>query len=48
MRNLQSIAQLRIFQTAMGKRPTGKFRWHNFVPENVRNGIEKREAKRQA
>lgn len=48
MRNLQSIAQLRTFQTAMGKGPTGKFRWHNFVPKNVRNGIEEREAKRQA
>jgi len=48
MRNLQDIAQLRGFQTAMGKGPTGKFRWQSLVPEGVRNGIEKREAKRQA
>lgn len=48
MRNLQGIAQLRTFQTAMGKGPTGKFEWHNLVPEDVRSGIEKQEAKRQA
>ena len=48
MRNLQGIAQLRTFQTAMGKGPTGKFEWHNLVPEDVRNGIAKQEAKRQA
>ena len=48
MRSLQGIAQLRTFQTAMGKGPTEKFAWHNLVPEDVRNGIDKKEAKRQA
>jgi len=48
MRNLQGIAQLRTFQTAMGKGPTGKFEWHSLVPEDVRSGISKQEAKRQA
>ena len=48
MKNLQSIAQLRTFQTAMGKGPTNKFEWHNLVPEDVRSGIPKQVAKRQA
>lgn len=48
MRNLQGIAQLKTFQTAMGKGPTGKFEWHHLVPEDARNGIKKEEAKRQA
>ena len=48
MRNLQNVAQLRIFQVAMGKGPTGKLDWHNLVPEDVRSGIPKQESKRQA
>lgn len=48
MRNLQSIAQLKSFQMAMGKGPASKFEWHTLVPEDVRNGIPKQVAKRQA
>ena len=48
MRNLQSIAQLKTFQTAMGKGPTEKFEWHSLVSEEMRNGIPKQVAKRQA
>ena len=48
MRNLQSLAQLKAFQTAMGKGPMGKFEWHELVPEDVRIGISKQVAKRQA
>ena len=48
MRNLQSIAQLRTFQMAMGKGPSSKFEWHTLVPEDVRNGIPKQVSKRQA
>ena len=48
MRNLQSVAQLKAFQVAMGKGPTGKFEWHNLVPEDVRNGIPKQVAQHQA
>lgn len=48
MKNLQAIAQLRTFQTAMGRGPTGKFEWHNLLAEDVRSGIPKKVAKRQA
>ena len=48
MRNLQSLTQLKAFQTAMGKGPMGKFEWHELVPEDVRIGIPKQVAKRQA
>ena len=48
MKNLQGIAQLKTFQTAMGKGPTEKFEWHSLVPEEVRSGIPKQVAKRQA
>jgi hypothetical protein len=48
MRNLQGVAQLKTFQTAMGKRPAGKFQWHSLVPEDVRTGIPELVAKRQA
>ena len=44
---LPGIAQLKTFQMAMGKGPTGKFEWHSLVPEDVRNGIPKQVAKHQ-
>jgi RHO1 GDP-GTP exchange protein 1/2 len=47
MKNLQSVAQLRIFQKGIGKGSTGWVRWHNLVPEDVRNGIGEQESKRQ-
>ena len=48
MRNLQSMAQLKTLQMAMGKGPTEKLEWYNLVPEEMRNGIPKQVAKRQA
>ncbi|KAF9785479.1 CNH domain-containing protein [Thelephora terrestris] len=46
--NLLSVPQLKAFQQAMGKGPTGKYEWRGFVPEGVRSGIPKQVAKRQA
>lgn len=48
IKNLQTVAQLWTFQAAMGKGPTGKFEWFDLVPEDIRNGIPKKEGKRQA
>jgi hypothetical protein len=48
IRNLQNVAQLRTFQTAMGKGPTGKWEWHDIVANEVREGLSKAEAKRQS
>ena len=43
VRNLQ----LKAFQMAMGRGPTGKFEWPNLVPEDVRGGIPKQVVKYQ-
>lgn len=49
IKNLQSIAQLRIFQTAMGKGAPGKWEWHDIVPaEIIKEQFSKQEAKRQS
>lgn len=48
IKNLQSIAQLRTFQTAMGRGPTGKWEWHDLVSTELRESLPKKEAKRQA
>jgi hypothetical protein len=48
IKDLQNVAQLRTFQTAMGKGPTSKWEWHDMVPSEVREGLSKSEAKRQA
>ena len=48
MRNLQSAAQPKTFQTAMGRGPASELGWHDFVPEDVRNGIPEQVWKRQA
>ncbi|KAG2345927.1 Dbl homology domain-containing protein [Suillus weaverae] len=48
IRNLQNVAQLRTFQTAMGKGPTGKWEWHDIVAKDVRESLSKAEAKRQS
>lgn len=48
IKGLQGVAQLRTFQTAMGKGPTGKWEWHDLVPKDVREGLSKTEAKRQS
>ncbi|THU93894.1 Dbl-like domain-containing protein [Dendrothele bispora CBS 962.96] len=46
--NLQSVAQLRTFQSAMGRGVPGRWEWHDLVSKEVRGGLEKREAKRQS
>lgn len=48
IRNLYTVAQLRTFQSAMGRGPTGKLEWHDLVPKDVRAGISKQESKRQS
>lgn len=48
IKNLHSSAQLRTFQSAMGKGPTGKWEWHDLVSEDLRKSMTKEEAKRQA
>ena len=47
-KSLQSVAQLRTFQTAMGKGTPGKWEWHDLVSSEVRRTFSKQEAKRQA
>ncbi|KAH7922215.1 Dbl homology domain-containing protein [Leucogyrophana mollusca] len=47
IKNLQNVSQLRTFQTAMGKGPTGKWEWHDLVAKDVRESL-KGEAKRQS
>jgi RHO1 GDP-GTP exchange protein 1/2 len=44
---LQTIAQLRTFQSAMGRGPTSKWEWHDMVTETYRKSLPKKEAKRQ-
>ncbi|KAJ7319295.1 CNH domain-containing protein [Mycena albidolilacea] len=48
IRNLQSVAQLRTFQAAMGKGTPGKWEWHDLVAEDVRKALPKEEQKRQS
>jgi hypothetical protein len=48
IRNLSTVAQLRTFQSAMGRGPTGKWEWHDLVPKEVRNNVAKQESQRQA
>ena len=49
IKNLQSIAQLRTFQSAMGKGTPGKWEWHDIVPiEVIKGQFSKKEAKRQS
>jgi RHO1 GDP-GTP exchange protein 1/2 len=48
IRGLQSVAQLRTFQTAMGKGPTAKWEWHDLVSIEIRQSLPKKESKRQS
>ncbi|KAL1707909.1 CNH domain-containing protein [Schizophyllum commune] len=48
LKNLQSAAQLRTFQSAMGKGTPGKWEWHDLVTPEVRQRLVKDEQKRQA
>ncbi|KDR80795.1 hypothetical protein GALMADRAFT_60733 [Galerina marginata CBS 339.88] len=48
IKHLQSVAQLRTFQAAMGKGAPGKWEWHDIVSPDVREHFTKQEAKRQS
>jgi hypothetical protein len=48
IKNLQLVAQLRTFQSAMGKGTPGKWEWHDLVPPDVREHFTKKEGKRQS
>ncbi|KAF9466176.1 CNH domain-containing protein [Collybia nuda] len=48
IKNLQSVAQLRTFQSAMGKGTPGKWEWHDLVSAEIRQSLPKDEAKRQS
>ncbi|KAJ7230675.1 CNH domain-containing protein [Mycena pura] len=48
IRNLQTVAQLRTFQSAMGKGTPGKWEWHDLVAPEVMNAMPKEEKKRQS
>jgi hypothetical protein len=48
IKNLQSVAQLRTFQSAMGKGTPGKWEWHDLVAADVRKAMPKEEQKRQS
>ena len=48
IQKLSTASQLRTFQAAMGKGPTGKYQWHDLVSKDVLDTLTKKEAKRQA
>jgi len=48
IQNLQEVARLRTFQSAMGKGPTGKWEWHDLVSPEQRMSISQEECKRQS
>ncbi|RDB18445.1 Rho1 guanine nucleotide exchange factor 1 [Hypsizygus marmoreus] len=48
IKKLQSVAQLRTFQSAMGRGAAGKWEWHDLVSPEIRAGLSKKEAKRQS
>ncbi|RXW24819.1 hypothetical protein EST38_g1034 [Candolleomyces aberdarensis] len=48
IKNLQNVAQLRTFQSAMGKGPTGKWEWHDLLAPSMRKKFSKEESHRQS
>ncbi|KAF8628723.1 hypothetical protein AX17_005945 [Amanita inopinata Kibby_2008] len=48
IKNLQQVAQLRTFQSAMGKGFTGKWEWNDLVSREMIKGLTKEEIKRQS
>jgi RHO1 GDP-GTP exchange protein 1/2 len=48
IRNLSSVAQLRTFQSAMCRGPTGKWDWHELVPKEALKNVTKQESVRQS
>ena len=48
IRDLQNVAQLQTFQSAMGKGSTSKWEWHNLVSQDKKQGFTKEEINRQS
>ena len=48
IRDLQNVAQLQTFQSAMGKGSTSKWEWHNLVSQVKKQGFTKEEISRQS
>lgn len=48
IKNLQTVAQLQTFQSAMGRGTPGKWEWHDIVAPEIRQTMSKEECKRQA
>ncbi|KAJ3511512.1 hypothetical protein NMY22_g15624 [Coprinellus aureogranulatus] len=48
IKNLQLVAQLRTFQSAMGQGPTGKWEWHDLLAPASRIRFSKEESQRQS
>jgi hypothetical protein len=48
IKNLQNVAQLRTFQSAMGKGPTSKWEWHDLLAASMRKKFSKEESHRQS
>lgn len=48
IRNLQNVAQLRTFQSAMGKGSTGKWEWQDLVSPEMRAKFTREESRRQS
>jgi hypothetical protein len=48
IKNLQSVAQLKTFQSAMCRGPTAKWEWADLVDAEFRKSLVKNESKRQA
>jgi hypothetical protein len=48
IQNLQEVARLRTFQSAMGKGPTGKWEWHDLVSPEQKVAMSQEECKRQS
>ncbi|KAJ3993116.1 Dbl homology domain-containing protein, partial [Lentinula boryana] len=46
--NLQTVAQLRTFQQAMGRGVPGKWEWHDLVSKETRESLQRKECKRQS
>jgi len=48
IKNLQNVAQLRTFQSAMGRGAPGKWGWHDMVSKDMVKSLPKEEVKRQS
>ena len=46
--NLQSVARLRTFQSAMGSGAAGGWKWHDLVSPEIKQSLSIQEAERQA